>query len=157
MQQSLGKKFENKVKEDFLKMPESDIERLYDPMSGNKGVRNISDFIGYKFPFHFYLETKSHKGKSFPLKNITQLEKLERKVGIHGVRSGVILWLIDCDKVVYIPIKTVRQLINEGKKSFSVKMIDDPQYRVFDIPSTKRRIFMDSDYSVLMNWTEDGD
>ena len=156
MQQSLGKKFEKKFMEDFSKLPESDITRLYDSMSGNKGVRNISDFICYKYPYHFYIETKSHKGKSFPLSNLSQYDKLKTKVGTHGVRVGVVLWLIECDKVVYIPINTITQLKSEGKKSYSVKMINNPEYRDFEIPSTKLRTFMDSDYSILMN-TEDGD
>lgn len=156
MEQSLGKKFETKFKEDFSKIPDSDIERIYDNMSGNRGVRNICDFICYKYPLHFYIETKSCKGKSFPLSNLTQYEKLSAKVGIPGVRAGVVLWLIECDHVVYIPVKTITKLKEEGKKSFSVKMIDDPEYRSIDIPSIKLRTFMNSDYSVLME-TQDGD
>ena len=92
MANNRGKQFEAKLKQDFLaSIPESTIDRLYDSVSGYKAISNISDFIGYKKPFIFYLEAKSHQGNTFPIKNLTQYDKLSKKVNIPGVRAGVII------------------------------------------------------------------
>ena len=104
----------------------------------------------------FYLECKSHKGNTFPLDNLTQYDKLVGKIGIHGVRTGVVIWFSEKDHVIYVPIKTIKQMKQDGKKSVNIRTIDEDGYRYFEIPSTKKRVFMDSDYKVLMN-TEDGD
>lgn len=149
-----GKQFEQKFKEDFLKLPNSTIDRLYDIMSGYKAISQVSDFIAYKYPNIFYTECKSHKGASIPINNITQYESLLSKVGIKGVRAGVVLWLYEKDKVFYIPIKTIKQLKDDGEKSIGLRHLD--KYRIIEIPSVKKRVFMDSDYSVLTK-LEDGD
>lgn len=121
-------------------------------MSGFKHMSNISDLIFYKFPFICYGEIKSHKGNTFPLSNLTQYEKLLAKKGIKGVRAGVILWFIDHDKVLWVPIETFEKLRKEDKKSVNVKM-DYEEYNIIEIPSQKRRVFLDSDYSILfMEW-----
>ena len=87
-----GKQFEAKFKSDFINtVPNSTIDRLYDSTSGFKAVSNISDFIGYSYPSIMYLECKSHAGNTFPFSNLTQYDKLVRKIGIKGVRVGVVL------------------------------------------------------------------
>ena len=149
MATNYGKQFEQKFKEDFLKLPNSTIDRLYDTTNGLKSISQISDFIGYVYPNIFYLECKSHKGASIPMQNITQYDKLKTKVGIPGVRSGVILWLVDKDMVMYIPMSTMTELKNNGEKSVGVRHLDD--YNIYLIPSQKKRVFMDSDYSILLN------
>ena len=149
---NLGKKFEEKFKQDFLKVPDSTIDRLYDLMSGYKSVKQISDFIGYIYPKIYYLECKSCKGASLPLVNITQYDNLKKKIGIKGVRTGVVLWLYEKDKVFYIPTSTLSQLKADGEKSVGLRHIG--KYNMIEIPSIKRRVFMDSDYSVLKNLKE---
>lgn len=155
MAMNKGKAFEQKFKADFLAtIPDSTIDRLYDTTNGYKTITNISDFIGYHKPNIFYLECKSHLGNTFPLANLTQYDKLAPKVGIPGVRAGIVIWFIDHDKVLYVPISTVTQLKVDGKKSINIKMLDDKSYNIIDIPSTKKRVFLDSDYSVLLNLTD---
>lgn len=149
-----GKQFEQKFKEDFLKLDNASIDRLYDTMSGYKAISQVSDFIAYKYPNIFYAECKSHKGASIPINNITQYDSLLSKVGIKGVRAGVILWLYEKDKVFYVPIKTVKQLKEDGEKSIGLRHLG--KYRIIEIPSIKKRVFMDSDYSILTT-LEDGD
>ena len=147
-----GKAFETKFKEDWIKsMPNSTIDRLYDSVSGYKSITNISDFIGYKMPNIFYLECKSIKGDRFPFTNLSQYDKLVSKVGIPGVRAGVIIWYYEQDLVVYVPISTVTKIKNDGKKSLSVNTIKSKVYNIVEIPSIKKRVFMDSDYSILLN------
>ena len=43
-------------------------------------------------------------------------------------------------------------MMKDGKKSINVKDIDT--YRIIDIPSVKKRVFLDSDYTVLFDLQE---
>lgn len=151
---SLGKQFEQKVKEDFVKVDGATIDRLYDTTNGFKNISQISDFIGYRYPNIFYLEVKSHSGNTFPLTKLTQYGKLVSKVGIYGVRAGVIIWFYDHDKVVYVPISEITKMKNDGKKSVNIKMLSEKSYNIIEIPSIKKRTFLDSDYRVLMSLKE---
>ena len=150
MAQNRGKQFEAKLKEDFKKsFPSGLIERIYDQMSGYKTITNISDFFAYNYPNLFLLEAKTHKGNTFPLINLTQYDKLKEYVGTPGIRVGVIIWFQDHDKVIYIPIASVTKMKLNKKKSINIKTLYDENYRFIEIPSVKKRVFMDSDYSVL--------
>ena len=157
MPNNKGKAFELKMKEDFKKsFPNGTIDRIYDSVSGYKTISNVSDFIAYNYPNIFYLECKSHLGNTFPLTNLTQYDKLKEKVGIKGVRAGVVLWFIDHDKVLYVPISSITKMKADEKKSINIKMVEDKSYNIIVIPSVKKRVFLDSDYSVLAN-LEEGD
>lgn len=156
MVQSRGKEFEARFKQQFLaSFPNSFILRLPDQVSGYKYTSsNICDFIGYAKGKLYLIECKTHLGASFPLSNLSQYNKLLPYVGIPGVRVGVVLWLIDKDKIFYVPISTVIQMKIKNKKSISYKDID--KWRIMEIPSIKKVVFMDSDYSVL-DILEEGD
>lgn len=56
---------------------------------------------------------------------------------------------------MYIPISTIQKMKNDGKKSVGIRAIEEG-YNIKVIPSTKKRVFMNSDYSVLMN-LQDGE
>lgn len=147
-----GKAFEKRFLQDWLKIPGAFALRLPDQQSGYYGTStNPCDFICYSYPNMFLLELKSHGGKSFPLSAFKQYEKLVGYDGIDGVKIGVILWLYECDKVIYIPIKTFKKIIEDGKKSFSIKNLETKEYDCFELPSTKLRTFMTTDYSFLIN------
>lgn len=154
MAQNYGKQFESKFKEDWLKsFPDGLIHRLPDQTSGYKATsKNLCDFIGFNLNTLYLIECKSHRGASIPMANITQYDNLIKKQGIKGVRAGVILWLIDKDLVLYIPIRVVKELKTLGEKSIGIRHLDEYDIKV--IPSVKKRVFMDSDYSVLLNLNE---
>ena len=155
MPDNYGKNFEQKFKADFLKtVPNSTIDRLYDPVGGFYSIKNICDFIGYSYPNIFYIECKTHKGASIPLENITQYNKLVQKLGIKGVRVGVVLWLYEKYKVIYLPISTVKKLKDNNEKSFGIRHLENTEYPSLELPSVERRIFMDTDYSILLNLDE---
>lgn len=150
------KAFEERFKKGWLRsFPDGDIQRLYDVTFGYKNIDNVSDFIGYAYPSMYYLECKVHSGASIPFSDIRQYDKLIKKAGIKGVRAGVILYLYDKEKVYYIPVKTIEQMKKDGKKSVGIKAVEEG-YRIIEIPSTKMRVFMDSDFSVMRN-LEEGD
>ncbi|MEE1301199.1 MAG: hypothetical protein UHD64_00325, partial [Bacteroidales bacterium] len=136
MAKNYGKEFEQKFKEDFLKIENSTIDRLYDVTTGYKSIKQVSDFIGYVYPNIFYIECKSHRGASIPMGNITQYDRLKEKVGIKGVRAGVVLWLVDKDIVMYVPMSTITQLKRDGEKSVGIRHLND--YNIITIPSTKK-------------------
>lgn len=149
MAKNYGKDFEIKFKKDWLRIPGSTIDRLYDVTMEYKSISQICDFIGYIFPSIYYLEVKSIHGNTFPLSNLTQYDKLIQKVGIQGVRTGVIIWFVDHGRVVYVPISVITKMKQDGKKSVNINKSFDEGYNIKEIPSIKKRIFCDSDYSIL--------
>ena len=152
-----GKQFEERFKQDWERtIPDSSVDRIYDQMSGNKTISNISDFVGYKYPNIFYLECKSTHENTFNFHKLTQYDKLVTKIGITGVRVGVIIWFIEHDRVIYVPIKTIKQMKKDGLKSVNIRTIDESGYRFINVPSRKLRVLMESDYTVLLN-LEEGD
>ena len=155
MAQNQGKLFEKKFKEDWKKsFPEGTIDRLLDNMSGYLNISNISDFIGYNYPYHFYLECKSCLGNTFPFSDLSQYNKLKDKVGIKGVRAGTIIWFREHDEILYVPISTITKMKNDGKKSVNILKSREEGYRIITIPSKRKRVFLDSDYSCLQDLQE---
>ena len=149
-----GKQFENKFKEDFLKLQGSLVERLPDQMSGYSGSKNVCDYICYKYPTLFFIECKVTQANTFPLCNLSQYDELIQRQGKQGVRAGVVIWFQKHDRVCYVPILTFKSLKEDNKKSINVKMLDSEEYRIINIPSRKKRIFLDSDYSILLDLHE---
>lgn len=149
-----GKQFEGKFREDFRKLTGSFVYRLPDQTSGNLGSRNLCDFICYVYPYLFILEVKSTGGNTFPITNFTQYQTMIQYRGAQGVRMGVVIWYTEKDRVIYVPLTTIEKMKQEGKKSVNIRTIDSEGYEFIDIPSVKKRVFMDSDYSVLLNLAE---
>ena len=147
---NLGKKFEEVFKENWKKsFPNGTIDRIYDTTNGYKTINNVCDFIGYNYPNSMYLECKSHLGNTWPFACFTQYDKLSAKIGVKGVIAGVVLWMIDHDVVVFLPVEEVKKMKEDGLKSFNIKMLKEKLYNIIEIPSEKKRVFLDSDYSVL--------
>lgn len=149
-----GKQFEERFKQDWVRtFPNGECVRLPDQVSGYKYTsQNICDFICYNYPNLFYIECKTHKKASIPLDNITQYERLIEHSGKQGVRSGVVIWLYDKDRVFYVPASTIKKMKEDGKKSIGLTSFDE--YDIIDLPSRKLRVFMETDYSCMMNLKE---
>ena len=105
------------------------------------------------YPNIYFLECKTHAGASVPFSKISQYEKMLSVASLQGVRSGVIIYLYDKDKVYYVPIKTIEKMKADGKKSVGIKAVEEG-YRIIEIPSKKLRVFMESDYSILKELKE---
>ena len=45
-------------------------------------------------------------------------------------------------------------MMKDGKKSVNIKMLEEKEYFMIDIPSKKRVLFLDSDYTVLTQLQE---
>lgn len=151
-----GKAFESKFKQDFQMMDQVSIDRIYDSVSGFRGIKNICDFICYKYPFIFYLECKSILGNTFPLGNLTQYDKLLEKKNKKGVNAGVIIWFIDKQSIVYISIEEFERIKNSGYKSINFnKMINNPDFNIVLIPGKVKRTYVSGDYSILLKIAEE--
>lgn len=151
MAQNRGKQFESKLKEDFSKLPGAFIYRVPDNMSGFRGITGICDFIGYSFPRIYFLEAKTILGNTFPLTNFTQFDKLMSIPNHEGIHRGVIIWFQDHQRVIYVPVLTIAKMKQDGKKSINIRTIDTDGYDYVNIPSVQKRVFLDSDYSVLLD------
>ena len=156
MGKTLAKNFEDKVLEDFLKIDGATGDRIYDTTNGFRGISNVCDCICYKYPQMFYLECKTTKGNTFPLKNLTQYDKLITKKGVKGVVAGAVIWFYEHENcIIFVPITTFEKLKTDGQKSYNVKYIGGEDYPCIRIPSIKKRVYYDSDYSVLCEGEKD--
>ena len=149
-----GKKFELKFREDWIKsFPDSFIQRLQDNQSGYYGTSsNTCDFITFTNGKLFLIECKSTHGNTLPFSNIRQYDKLLAQRGKPGVSPGILVWWIDKFKIAWVPITSVEKMKNDGKKSINIKMLDEHEYVLFEIPSIKKRVFLDSDYTSILTF-----
>ena len=150
MAENRGKKFENVIKESFLKVPNVSIDRLHDQTNGFKGSQNICDFIVYREPYEYYFECKSVHGNRLPFRNITETQRtgLLQKSFIEGVFAGIICWWIDKDKTLFLPIQTIKILANEGIASYHY---DWDAVGTVEIKGKKKRVFFDYDMEEFLN------
>lgn len=152
MARNQGKKFEEQFKKDWKdSFPESFLLRLRDNTSGYFGSsRNPSDFIAYCDGLLFLLELKSHDGNTFPLSKLTQYDDLISYEGLPGIEPGLVLWMKERDFVGFFPISTVKSMLDEGLKSINVNKLDGVDFLA--LPSTKKRVFMKTDYSNIIDY-----
>lgn len=145
MASNKGKQFEDVIRKSFLKVPDVSIDRLRDAPRKLKNVDNPSDFIVYKKPHEIYVECKSHKGNTLPFSCIReeQITGMLEKSKIEGVKCGLIIWYIDHDITVWVPIDEVVNWQNTGAKSINVRELEflDCIY----IQGKKKRIYFDYD------------
>lgn len=151
-----GKQFEAKFQEDWkVSFPGSFCLRLPDQQSGYYGTsRNICDFICFANKTLFLIECKTIKGNTFPLGNFTQYDKMSTVLEYPNVITGILIWYYEKDKVVFVPLETYRKMLDAGEKSINVRFLLDKYkeagYTIIEIPSKKKRVFMDSDYTILL-------
>ncbi len=119
-------------------------------MTGYKETSgNPCDFLCFPGEKLFMVECKEHKGASIPFTAIPQYERLLEFKGLPKVFPGVMLWLSEKDLVMWISIVEMEKMVKDGKKSIGTKMLDEKSYNIVVIPSEKKRVYMDSDYSIL--------
>lgn len=150
---STAKQFENKTKACFLEIPGSTIDRLYDPTAQQLGIRNICDFIGYRYPNIYYIECKTHTGKSISFNDISQYDALCSKIGIQGVVAGILVWFTDIQKVYWIDIEFCRYVREHlGSKSVGIRHLEyanGDNGRMLEVPSIFKRVYPQMDLTVL--------
>lgn len=145
-----GKQFEDKFAKDWKKyFPGTFFLRLRDNVSRYKGnSRNPCDFLCMPRDKLYLIETKSHYGNTFPFSDLPQYELLVSYTHCKNVVPGVVVWFIDHDKVLFFHVNTLTKMMQDGCKSINIRKLDGYDY--VEIPSTKKRVLMDSDYSILI-------
>ena len=149
-----GKQFELKVREDLVRsFPKGYIYRLPDQMSYYKGSGNPCDILFFIEGNLFLIEAKSVNTSTFNIIEFAQYERL-KEIKVKGVHPLVLIWFIEQDKVIAFPIESVVKMKEEdGLKSINVKTYMN--YEHIEIPSIKKRVFMDSDYSVILKYFQE--
>lgn len=152
-----GKDFEGQVHDGFAKIDGVSIDRLPDPMAGYAGVRNICDFLVYKYPTQYYIECKSCYGNTLSIHSndpkkkygaITnnQWEGLLEKSKIPGVRAGIMVWFIDHDVTFWYDIRLLQECKDYGMKSISWANSLGHNNLCQIIAGQKRRVLFDYDF-----------
>lgn len=152
-----GKDFECVIRDAFSRVDNTSVVRLPDPTNGYLGIRNISDFIVYNYPYQYFIECKSVHGNTLNIHtnnprnkygNISnnQWDGMLEVSKIHGVVAGVICWWVDFDVTKFIPILSLQDMRDEGLKSIRY---DDTEHYMIPITGVKKRIFFDYDMNTF--------
>ena len=149
-----GKQFEQKFKTDWQKsFPHTWIYRLPDQVSCYKGAsRNPCDFLAYHSTYLWMLECKETKEGTLNFSKIGQFDLLQSNLQFDGVKPYLIIWFEKFDKVFAVPFQEVVRMKDDGLKSVSLKNLEKKLYNNIEIPSVKKRVFLDSDYSVIVDF-----
>lgn len=147
-----GKPFENQFRKDFERtFPYGRINRFKDQMSGFKNAsQNDCDFYAYNYPREFFIECKAHAGSSINWSAIPQYDRLIDYKDVYGNVSGFVIWFYEKDKVIFVSIQDAIKMHEQGEKSIGLRMLNDTLYNIIEVPSIKKRVFMESDYNFLM-------
>lgn len=159
----LGKKAEEKIKQ-WLDKPENgySFDRFYDQMTGYfMTSRNICDFVCYKYPNQYYIESKAtyEDRFNFSMLTETQHDGLLQKSTIPGVYGLVIVLFATYQKAFILDIRDIKKLEDNDKKSLNIKKIDKwsiPYTEIPTIPSRKSLLDYDGDLQSLVENMEVG-
>lgn len=139
----LGKKAEQKLRQ-WLDRPQDGycFDRLPDQMTGFYGSKNICDFILFKSPNMYYIESKATWADRFDFSMITdyQYENLLKKSMITNVYGVIVVLFAAEQRAFIIDIREIDKVKASGKKSLNIKKISNwnIQYReIQTIPSRK--------------------
>lgn len=150
----LGKKAEQKIK-DWLNRPEQGycFDRLPDQMTGFYGSKNICDFILFKSPNMYYIESKATWADRFDFSMITeyQYDNLLKKSKIENVYGVIVVLFAAEQRAFIIDINEIDKLKVSGKKSLNIKKIKDwsIKYReIQTVPSRKALLDYKGEFEV---------
>lgn len=142
----LGKDAEKKIKE-WLDRPDEgyDFQRLPDQMTGFYGSSNICDFELYKYPNHYWIESKATWNDRFDFSMLTdtQYDGLLNKSKINGVDGVVIVLFASYQRAFWISIKEIDRLKQSGKKSLNILKIDKwniDYHEIKTIPNNRKKL-----------------
>ena len=147
MNDGLGKKAEQKIKE-WLDRPEDgySFDRFYDQMTGYYMTsRNICDFVCYKYPNIYYIESKATAKDRFDFTMIQDHQKsgLFEKSKINGCYGWVIVLFSSYKRAFILNIQDILELESQGIKSLNIKKIDKwtiPYKEIRTIPNNRKQL-----------------
>lgn len=147
MNDNLGKQAEHKIRE-WLDRPEDgySFDRFYDQLTGYYMTsRNICDFVVFKSPSAYYIESKSTWNDRFDFAMIQehQLKGLIEKSKIAGCFGWIIILFATYKRAFRFNAIDIQALINEGTKSLNIKKIDNwnIDYKELQtVPNTRKKL-----------------
>lgn len=154
-----GKKFESTFKKDWMCcFPNTWFLRLHDQVTGYKTTsQNPCDFLGMHHGYMWMLECKETKEGTLNFAKIPQLDRkgsgdssLQDFIGVKDTQTYIIIWFRSHDKVIACPAAEALRMKKDGLKSISLKMLNDKSYYIIELPSTKKRVFLETDYTRLI-------
>lgn len=74
---------------------------------------------------------------------------------MEGVQPYIIVWFSNFDKVIACHASEAVKMKEDGKKSISLKMLNNDTYHIIELPSEKKRVFMTTDYTYLIKVVKD--
>lgn len=138
----LGKKAEGKIKE-WLNRPADgySFDRLPDQMTGQFGSKNICDFICFKSPYMYYLESKATWEDRFDFSMLTETQHdgLLEKSNISNVFGLVVVLFASHKRAFVIDIREIKRLEDSDKKSLNIKKIDKWECKYAEIETVSSR------------------
>lgn len=159
----LGKKAEDKITK-WLDHPENGycFDRIKDQMTGFYGSKNICDFILFKAPNMYYIESKATWSDRFDFSMITkyQYQNLLKKSKIQNVYGVVIILFAAEQRAFVIDINEIQRLKNRGKESINIKKIRDWDIlysEIATVPSKKALLDYIGDMIVVRRCDADTD
>lgn len=143
-----GKKAENQLRK-WLDRPEEgySMDRIPDQLSGFYMVsRNICDFVCYKYPHIYYLESKATYEDRFDFSQLSDTQRigLRKKSKIEGCYGLVVVLFATYKRAFFIDIKDITDDTPEANftvKSINIKKVDKwkiPYWEIETIPSRKQ-------------------
>lgn len=147
MNDNLGKDAEYKIRE-WLDRPEDgySFDRFYDQLSGYVNTsRNICDFVCYKQPYIYYIESKATWKDNFAFNMIQphQEEGLLKKSKISGCYGWVIVLFASYKRAFKFDIQDIVDLKEAGQKSLNITKIDNWPIRYKElqtIPNNRKKL-----------------
>lgn len=153
---TLGKDAEKKIKE-WLDRPEEgyDFNRIPDQMTGFYGSSNICDFELYRYPNHYYIESKATWAERFDFSMLTETQHngLLDKSKIEGVTCYIAVLFASYKRAFLIDIRDIKKLEDNNKHSLNILKIDKwgiPYLEIKTIPNNRKKLLdYDKESNVL--------
>ena len=151
-----GKKFEDRFRKDWKRcFPDTFLFRLEDQITGYRDTsQNPCDFLAMNNGYMWLLECKETQEGTLNFSKVPQLDRdegLSTYIGLKNVQPYIIIWFRKFDKVIAVPALEALRMKRDGLKSISLKMLGDKAYYMIELPSVKLRLFLETDYTYLLN------
>lgn len=153
----VGKDAEDKIRE-WLDRPEFGFcfDRIPDQMTGQFGSKNICDFILFKSPEFYYIESKATWEDSFKFSMLTktQYNGLVDNDKIDHVHGIVTVLFASYKRAFWIPIQSIKTLNDSGKKSINITKISKWNFdyiEIITIPNNRKKLldYSEENYGVI--------
>ena len=98
------------------------------------------------------LECKETREGTLNFSKISQLQHLKDYDIYEGVLPYIIIWYSTKDKIIACPVAEAVKMVNDGLKSISLKMLQDSTYNIIDLPVIKKRVYVEADFTKLLEY-----